>query len=270
LVVLIWRDTPPSGRVRRAAVSLAVLGAAGGWTLVTSPKLQATHPPPFHGASHLLSAHFGSGVMPQGTIFLTAVSIVVVVWSIATVILPAFPTRTEERLVLVGLGVLVLGALPFAAGGFPFSTDGLFDRGNLFSDLGTALVYGAALSMLWRVPWRAVATALAGAALVALAIPGVSDVNNFVRAQRDGRRFLAAVDELPPEVRTKGPVTFLPLRYHGGVAMFVSDYDVSGGLAVRYRTGWPFPHAQMAEPQGGYTRPEGPTYKLVGRRLVRQ
>jgi hypothetical protein len=268
LVLLIWRDSPPQGRLRRSAVTLAVLGAAGGWTLVTSPKLQGTPAPPFRDADHLLAAHFGSGVMPQWTIVLTIAAVGLVGWGFATIVLPSFPTRIEERLVFIGLAVLVLGALPFAAGGFPFSTDGFFDRGSLFADLGTALFYGAGLAMLWRLPWRAGPSAVAAAVLIVFAIPGVSDVNNFARAQRDGQRFLRAADALPVDVRTKGPVTFLPLPNHGGVSMFLSDYDVSSGLAIRYRTGWPYPTARMAVPTAGYERPEGPTYELVGRHLL--
>ena len=38
---------------------------------------------------------------------------------------------------------------------------------------------------------------------------------------------LAAVDALPVDVRTKGPVTFLPLPDYGGIAMFLADYDIS-------------------------------------------
>jgi hypothetical protein len=268
LAILVWRDAPRTVRVRRAVMTLAILGAAGGWTLVTSPKLNGTHAQPFHDASHLLAAHFGSGVMPRWTILLTIVALVLVGWSLATLVLPSFATRIEERLVLVGLAILVLGALPFAVGGFPFSTDGFFDRGSLFADLGTALFYGAGLAMLWRLPWRPAAAVLAGAALVTLSVPGVSDVNNFARAQRDGQRFLRATDQLPAAVRTRGPVTFLPLASHGGVAMLVADYDVSSALALRNHTGWPYPQAQMAIPQTGYTGPKGPTYALVGRRLV--
>ena len=52
--------------------------------------------------------------------------------------------------------------------------------------------------------------------------------------------------------------------------MFVSDYDISASLAIRYRTGWPHPQAQMAVPEAGYERPKGPTYQLVGRHLVRR
>jgi hypothetical protein len=114
------------------------------------------------------------------------------------------------------------------------------------------------------------ATGVAAVALVALAVPGVSDVNNWVNAQRDGRRFLAAVDELPAALRTEGPITFLPLPNHGGVSEFVSGYDISAALAVRYHTGWPYPRAQMELSETGFTHVEGPTYELVGRHLVRR
>jgi hypothetical protein len=199
---------------------------------------------------------------------LSAAVLLVIAWSLATLVLPSFRARTEERLVLVSLLVLLLGALPFMAGGFPFATDGFFDRGNLFADLGTALLFGSALSLLWRLGWSAARWVLAAVVLVALAIPQVSDVNNFVRAERDGRRFLTAIDELPVKLRTKGPVTFLPLPNHGGVSEFTSNYDISAALALRYRTGFPYPRAQMAIVETGYRGPEGPTYALVGRHLV--
>jgi hypothetical protein len=267
--VIVWHQAPPRLRLRLAVIALGVLGAAGLWTLVTSPKLNES-PTPFRNAGHLIAGHFGTGVMPRWPQVLGAIALAVAAWSLATCVLPSFRARIEERLVVIGLVALVLGALPFIAGGFPFATDGLFDRGHLFADLGSALFYGAALSMLWRLPSRGVATAVAGAALVAFAVPGVSDVNNFVHAQRDGRRFLAAVDELPAALRTKGPITFLPLPNRGGVSEFVSNYDISAGLAVRYHTGWPYPRAQMELPETGFTKVEGPTYQLVGRHLVRR
>lgn len=269
LVVIVWHRQRPGARLRLSVIALGVLGAAGLWTLVTSPKLSES-PTPFRNASHLIAAHFGDGVMPRWPLVLGAIALLVAAWSFATCVLPSFRPGIEERLVIVGLVALVLGALPFIAGGFPFATDGLFDRGNMFADLGTALFYGAALSMLWRLPSPGAATVVAGAAVVALAVPGVSDVNNFVHAQRDGHRFLAAVDELPVALRTKGPITFLPLRNRGGVSEFVSNYDVSAGLAVRYHTGWPYPRAQMELRETGFKKVQGPTYELVGRHLVRR
>ncbi|MBV9041303.1 MAG: hypothetical protein JOZ68_09870 [Acidimicrobiia bacterium] len=269
LVLIVWHEAAPAVRLRLCVIALAVLGAAGLWTLITSPKLNAS-PTPFRNASHLIAGHFGEGVMPAAPLVVGALALLVTAWSIATLVLPSFPSRIEERLVIVGLVALILGALPFLAGGFPFATDGLFDRGHLFADLGTAVFYGAALSMLWRLPSPSAATVLAGAAVIALAVPGVSDLNNFVRTQRDGRRFLAAIDELPAPLRTKGPITFLPLPNRGGVSEFVADYDISAALALRYHTGWPYPRAQMELVETGFKKVKGPTYELVGRHLVRR
>ena len=190
--------------------------------------------------------------------------------SLATVLLPGFRARAwpEQKLVVVGLAVILLGSSPFAVAGFPFSVSGFFDRGNLFADLGTALVYGSLLAMLLRVPWRPVALAIVAAALVGIALPNVKSVRNYARAGRDGRRFLAAVDALPADIRTKGPVLFLPLPDHGGIAEFLADYDISAALALRYNTGAQFPRAAMAITATGFHRANGPTYKLVGRRLI--
>jgi len=117
-------------------------------------------------------------------------------------------------------------------------------------------------------PGRRAAAIVAAGALVALAAPQVRSVQDYVSAGRDGRRFLTAVDRLPPDVRTRGPVTFLALPGHDGVSVFVADYDISGALALRYRTGTPFPRAVMAVPATGYRGPQGPVYELVGDRLV--
>jgi hypothetical protein len=267
LVFVAWQRADRDERFRLAAIALGVLGLTGGWALVTSPKA-GVHPTPFSHAGQLVAANFGVGVLPRYTVVLSAAALLVVAWSIGTVVLRAFRARTEERLVLTGLLVLLLGALPFMAAGFPFATDGFFDRGNLFADLGTALLFASALAMLWRMPAPAAAPAAAGLVVIALAVPQVSDVNNFARAGRDGRRFLAAVDSLPAPLRSKGPITFVALPSHGGVSEFIADYDISAALAVRYHTGYPYPVAQMAVTATGYAGPKGPTYALVGLRLV--
>jgi hypothetical protein len=245
------------------------LAVVGGWVVLRSPKV-GTSPPPFRNLSHLASAHFGSAVLPGPPRLLALVVLIAIAWSLVVVVLPGFDAWIEQKLVVVGLVVIVLGSAPFAVVGFPFSGSGFFDRGNLFADLGTALVYGALLAMLLRLPWHAVAVAVAAAGLVAIASPNVTSVRDYVRAGRDGGHFLAAVDTLPVDVRTRGPVTFLPLPDRGGVAEFLADYDISAALALRYHTGVPFPRAAMAVSATGFRRAEGPVYELVGRRLVRR
>jgi hypothetical protein len=269
LVAMIWTQAPPRLRVRWTVLVLGVMAAVGGWVVLRSPKV-GTSPPPFRNLSHLSSAHFGSAVLPGPPRLLALVVLVAIAWSVVVIVLPGFDAWIEQKLVVVGLVVIVLGSAPFAVVGFPFSGSGFFDRGNLFADLGTALVYGALLAMLLRLPWHAVGVAVAAAGLVAIASPNVTSVRDYVRAGRDGRHFLAAVDTLPVDVRTRGPVTFLPLPDRGGVAEFLADYDISAALALRYHTGVPFPRAAMAVSATGFRRAEGPVYELVGRRLVRR
>src|SRR4029077_14064235 len=84
----------------------------------------------------------------------------------------------------------------------------------------------------------------------------------------DGRRFLSAVDALPPAVRTRGPVVFAPLPSRGAVAEFLYDYDISSALAVRYGTGLPFPRAEMAPSTAAFTNAGGRKYELVGHQLL--
>jgi hypothetical protein len=267
LVALVWKHAPARARVPWAALTVGVLGIAGGWILLTSPK-RGTSPSPFRNLSHLASAHFGNAVLPGPSKLLTLVVFVAIAWCLAVVVLPGFAATAEQKAVVVGLVVLLLGAAPFAVGGFPFSGSGFFDRGNLFSDLGTSIVYGSLLALLLRLPWPRVGAALAVAGVLVLALPNVQSVQRYVRASRGGRRFLAAVDALPVDVRTKGPVTFLPLPDYGGIAMFLADYDISSALALRYHTGAPFPRAAMAVSASGTSPREGPVLELVGNHLV--
>jgi hypothetical protein len=269
LVAVIWTQAPRRVRVRWAVVTVGVMGAVGGWVLLSSPKRGAS-PPPFRNLSHLASAHFGDAVLPGPSRLVALIVLVAIAWCLVTVALPGFEPRLEQKLVVLGLGVLVLGAAPFAVAGFPFSSSGFFDRGNLFADLGTAVVYGSLVALLLRVRWPAVGVTCAALALVGLAVPNVKSVRNYALAGRDGRRFLAAIDALPVDVRTRGPVTFLPLPSHGGVSEFLANYDISAALALRYHTGARFPRAAMAVSATGFKNAEGPTYELVGRRLVQR
>src|SRR5207244_8002882 len=100
----------------------------------------------------------------------------------------------EERLMVLGAGVLVAGAAPCVAVGFPIATAGIFDRANIFADVGTAMIYAGALGLAWRtrralLPYAVVLLAVGG-----LAVGNVDDVRNFHAAAADGRQLLHAVD----------------------------------------------------------------------------
>ena len=264
LLAVVWTRADHERRLRWAAVTVGVTGVVGGWVLVSSPKV-GTSPPPLRNLSYLTSAHFGDAVLSSPLVAL--VVLVAVTWCVVTVVLPGFEASTDQKLVVVGLAVIFLGSAPFAVVGFPFSVSGFFDRGNLFADLGTALVYGSLLGMLLQLPWRPLGLVVACVAIVALAVPNVTSVRNYVRAGRDGRRFLAAVDALPVDMRTKGPVTFLPLPDHGGVAELLADYDISAALALRYHIARAFPRALMAVRATGFRHSEGQVFELVDHEL---
>ncbi|GEM_PF-2903494 len=265
LLAVVWTRAPSGRRLRWSAATVGVIGAVGGWVLLSSPKV-GTSPPPFRNLSHLTSAHFGDAVLSNR--FVAAIVLGAVAWCVAVVLLPHFEAWLEQKLVVVGLGVILLGSAPFVVVGFPFSSSGFFDRGNLYANLGTALVYGSLLAMLFRLRWRAVAIAAAVLALAGIAAPNVRSVHAYTRAGRDGRRLLAAMDQLPVGLRTRGPVTFLPLRDYDGVATFLADYDISAALALRYNTGEPFPRAAMAVTATGFKGAQGPVYRFAGGRLV--
>jgi hypothetical protein len=267
LVAFIWTQSGSPVRVRWSAVTLGVMGVIGGWMYLHSPKESAS-PHLFHNVTRLASTNFGAGVLRSPV--LTLVVLIAIAWCIAATTLPGFRATPEQKSVVVGLVVFLLGAAPFAATGFPVGVTGFFDRGNLFADVGTAIVYGSLLALLIRVlsRRRAAAVIVVAGALVALAAPQVRNVHDYVSAARDSRRFLTAVDRLPPDVRTRGPVTFLALPGYDGVSVFVADYDISAALALRYHTSRPFPRAVMAVPATGYRGPQGPVYELVDDRLV--
>jgi hypothetical protein len=267
LAIMIWTGAPRGARVRWAVLAVTALVAVAGWVLLSSPKRSGLAPV-FRNLSHLASAHFGAAVLPPPSRVLAIVVLLAIVWCVVTVLLPGFNALPEQNLVVIGLLVIVLGALPFTFAGFPFSTSGFFDRGNAFSDLGTALVYGSLVALVLRLRSRAAAYTMAGFAIAALAVPNARSVHNYVRTGQDGRRFLAAVDALPAQVRTRGPVTFAPLPSYGAVSEFLSTYDISSALALRYRLVDRFPRAGMAASAAAFRSALGVKYELVGDKLV--
>ncbi|MEY2477333.1 MAG: hypothetical protein QOG87_2648 [Actinomycetota bacterium] len=234
-----------SGRARWLALGAggAALAASAALALAASAKSGQA----FAATGNWVSAQLGTGILPSAVAPVGMVLVVfVVAWAGATAALPSFRTGSEERLVLIGAGVAALGIAPFVASGFPVGTDGLFDRGNLYADVGTALVVAGGLGLLWRVLSARVATTVAAVVLTVLASQNVVDVRAFHHAGVDGRRLLASVDRLPRQLRTRGPLVLPDLPNRSGVSMFVEDYDIAAALAIRYDTGIPYPDATMA------------------------
>ncbi|MEY2568647.1 MAG: hypothetical protein QOE35_3176 [Actinomycetota bacterium] len=243
VVLSAWRW---SGRARLAALTGGgtVLATVAAWGLAQSPKTGATEA--FGHGAQWLSAQVGVGILPATLAPVGAALLGFVVWSAAATALPSFRAGAEERAALIGAAIAMLGVAPFLAVGFPVATDGIFDRANLYADVGTALVIAAALAKIWRLPLRRLGPVVAVVALAVLAVQNAIDVRAFHRAGVDGRALLARVDRLPFETRTKGPLVLPDLPNRQGVSMFIEDYDISSALALRYDTGAPYPDATMA------------------------
>ena len=243
VIISAWRWQGRDRLVALAAGGVVMAGVAA-WALSQSPKTGGTNV--FGHGTQWISAQLGAGILPGALVPVGVLVAGFVVWAAATSVLPSFHPGPEERVALVGTAIALLGAAPFLVTGFPVGTDGLFDRANLFADLGTAVVLAAALGMLWRIPMRRAGAVVAVALLVVLAAQNATDVRAFHDAAVDGRKLLARVDRLPVATRTRGPLVLADLPNRGGVSMFVEDYDVAAGLALRYDTGVPYPDVVMS------------------------
>jgi hypothetical protein len=261
-----WR----AGGLRRAALWLLPLAGAGAWVLTFSAKHDGSPYAPFENTSRLFAAHLGSAVFPDVLLPLGAVVLCVVAWSLGTVLLPSLEAGAEERVVLAGLGVVLLGAAPFAYAGFPFATDGLFDRGSLYADLGTAMVFAGGLALCWRTRKVVPATAVAGAVVLALALHNAVDVRDWTDAATRGRALIAAAAALGPD-RLAAPSVVAPLLSPGGVSRFAEAGNLADALARRAPAGAPRPQIEVARTDGQLERmvAAGATpYRFDGGRLL--
>lgn len=229
-------------RVLGAGACTAVVGLAGGFILSGSPKRVGEGYGAFEHAGALVPAHFGVGVLPPVLVPAGVVVLAAVAWSLASLVAPSIAARAEERTMAAGLAVLLLGALPFAAVGFPFATEGIFDRGNLFADLGTAMILGGVLSLAGRFRRPALAGGIAAAALAVLAAGNVTDVEVWGIAAADGRRLLDASLRTPV---SQPAVVVPPTTAAAGIQMFVEPLNLSNAIAVRQHR-YPGPHIEVA------------------------
>jgi hypothetical protein len=240
-----WRSgATRRDHVLRAGAAAAPVAVAALTISLNSPKRAGEGIPPFEHFSALVPAHFGVGVLPPALLAAGMVLLVAIAWSLASLAAPTLRARAgvEERTIAAGLAVLVLGALPFAVAGFPFATAGIFDRGNLFADLGTALIVGGTLGLAWRLRRPVLAGAVAVAALAVLAAGNVTDVRDWRIAAADGRRLLQASMDTP----LSQPAVVVPIDSAApGVPMFVEPGNLSDAIAVRAHR-YPGPRVEVA------------------------
>lgn len=228
LMVFAWRS--PTRRISTLALSAAPVIAAAAWIFLRSPK-RGSGQVPFSHSGAVIAAHFGAGTFgplaPVGTVVLLAFAL-----AVARTMLPGFRAgvTSYDRATLAGAGIVGLGAVPFMVAGFPFATDGIFDRGNLVAGLGTALVLGALLAGLSK-PRRRLRGAAALGVVLYLASLNAEDLRDYRQAISDGEILQAQLARDVPHLDAPlvvGP----PLPNRGGVAQFIAYHDLGSALQV--------------------------------------
>lgn len=255
-----------SGRThlgRRLAIAGTALLVTAAWVWGTSPK-RADGVGPDIKLDRLLPAGFGSALVPDAWRSGTTAMVPLLLLS-ATVlltILPAFRRPEAARLLVAGGVVTVLGAAPFVLAGFPVSTDGMLDRANTFTALGTALLVTAVVDQARRLP-APVAASIAAAALIVLGAANLDDLRGAHDAADDGRALLAELEQtsLPTDGR---PIVIGPTPNRSGWAPF--GYD-SIAAAWTLRTGQVLPLRDSLDDES-FARATGHRYRWVDGHLA--
>lgn len=239
LVVAWWHE--PQRSLRRVVPLLApVFGAAGVVLLNSGSRSEGTHL--FANASRWFPAQFGVGVFGSArlSVLLGLALLIAAVLAVAHVVTRHHKADVVARQVVAGLAVMALGIAPLVAVGFPVGTSGLFDRGNLFADLGAAVVFGAiACAVVARLNRPVAVVALAAIAAV-MATPLLTSLHDYQLAARHGRAVGAELSALGPEAVAQPLVVGPPLPAPGGVAALLTTWDLSGYLSVVFDD----PHVQ--------------------------
>lgn len=225
----VWKESTLADRAR-TAMAVGVLPAlATIWVFVNAPRREGFEA--FTTIDRLPSVLVGDALLPDGIAGFGPLLLVPVGWAAATLILPSFKTRFEERLVLIGVVVIGLGVLPFIAAGFPFSTTGLNDRGAYFASVGLTLVIAGTIGMAARL---ARPLAVAGLVLVVvLCAPGAwSDMDDYLVAISDGQRLATALVTLGPEVDLTEESVLATLPNNGGVQFLNTSAELRRFIAV--------------------------------------
>jgi hypothetical protein len=197
------------------------------------------------------AGHFGWGIVPDGY----AASVVLVVAAlaitalVARLALPSFRVATGlgERMVAVGLLVIVAGTVPFTF--YPYAPHGAGDRFNLVSAIGGALVWVGIAVALWR--WRAVV--LAGAVIVAALSLGarVQRMERWTTAAADSRRITHALARRFPSPPDTSVVLGPSPVQEANIAAFLDQSNVTGMLRYLYGRSVP---GGMAFSRADFTR----------------
>ena len=265
LAVWAWRSRHHARALHRAVAPLGLVLASGAITYARSPKRELDTAP-FSNATNVVAAQFGRGVFGAAARVGALVILAALTVAIARALLPSFRAALSavDRAVLAGAGLVLLGSAPFFVAGFPFATDGIFDRGNLVAGLGTALMLGAITGWLAGLAGGAGLVVAAGVLGYVAALNAV-DLRDYREAVRDGGHLLARLDADLPDPGAPvvvGP----PLPNRGGVAQFIAYHDL--GAALRLRRDDPHIRARIAVSDADFATSKEPIrYDWVMRTL---
>ncbi len=209
-----WRETGMADRVRTAVAVGAVPALAALWVFANAPLREGFQA--FATADRLASVVLGDALLPEGFVGLGPFLLVPVAWAGATLVLPSFRTRIEERLIVAGAIIAVLGLVPFVMAGFPFSTTGLNDRGAYVMSVGLTFVLAGTIGLAARAT-RPLAVACFFVVLALCAPQAWNDMDDYLAAIEDGERLQAALDALPDEIDLTGTYVLEALPNNGGV-----------------------------------------------------
>jgi hypothetical protein len=234
VAIVVWWWSDRRDRLRPTILAGLAVGAAALTVYALSPKEKGTGTL-FAHTGQFVPAQLGIGLW--GDVTLTRVAGVLVLAGLAAsfvrVALPSFRRwrRDTDLLALAGLGLVVVADVPFFVAGFPFATDGIFDRGNIVAGVGVSLLLGSLLARAVT-HWRALALVTA-VPVVLLAVQNAPDVRDYRLAVRDGHVLTRHLEVDGSRVRGTvlvGP----PLPNRGGVAQFILSGDLAAAMELKH------------------------------------
>ena len=273
-MIAAWVLTDRRQRRKSAAIGIPPLLTVAGFLYLRSPKRGGHRP--FDNWKTVFPAQMGRGIFGFGGVARVGGGVILLATAIALVRLvvpslrPGF--RSRHRYLLAGYGIGFLGAASFFVGGFPFATDGIYDRGNLVADLGTALVLGCICEGVLEVGDKTQGgrqVAVASVAVVAALMGALNsiDVRDYSAAVRDGNKLLAQLHHDLANVPQGGVRVEPALPDRNGVAMFIEPGDLNAAEAVRRRQNVP---PIYIESFVGLPRSSEPSLKYRYDRISRQ
>lgn len=244
VAVAVFAPLLAGGRLqlRRLLIAGAVFGSVGAYLVLNRNRVKHIDTD-FVRLRQALPGHFGWGVVRSGTgaTLLLVLASVGILLALLRLALPGFRegTGVGERLVAVGVAIMVLGVLPFVA--YLYAPLGAGDRFGLVSAIGGAVVWVGLGVMCWR--QRTAVIAASAVLLVLVVAARFERTEVWTTAASDAARVVEAIERRfptdPPAFIVLGPApiqernvaAFLDQSNVLGMLRYVFGRDVPGGIA---------------------------------------